>query len=191
MCIGEDRKGQNLDLCKDKKISKPLVSLVREERGGVINDVQNEAFQNGFLHLSCIKDKTTFPVIYPQLPAPLPCLRGDWLRSAAIILRGEASGVHVNILFPYKLYILEIQMTGLNENRSTVLKISDTLINFKIISDGQCIMVIYCSLNFPLKWRRHLKTLLYKLLLKDKITHFISLNRCLLKQAIVEFLYLL
>ena len=53
-----------------------------------------------------------------------------------IILQKEASRVQMDLLFPYKLYILETQMTGLNENRSTVLKISNTLINFKIISDG-------------------------------------------------------
>lgn len=39
MCNGDDQKDHKLDLCKDKKISKPLVSLVREERGRIINDV--------------------------------------------------------------------------------------------------------------------------------------------------------
>lgn len=38
----------------------------------------------------------------------LSCLQSDRLWSATIILHGEASGIQVNILFPYKLYILEI-----------------------------------------------------------------------------------
>lgn len=104
--------------------------------------------------------------------------------------RRRSSWRHVHGLFPYKLYILEIQTTGLSENRSTVLKLSNTLINFEILSDGQCVMERHRPSMLPSQQCRRLQSLLGKLLPEDTITHSVSPPEMrLLQQVQAEFLY--